>query len=658
MTTPPQAQVAAWPFPREFWRTRVIRGSAILLLSSGLVAATNLIYNLLIARTLGASGFGHASALYTLLMLVTAITLSFQIVTSKFIARNSEAAVQAQIYTTMLRRAWQVGFAIAALTIASSAYLKSYLNLPAQHDLVLLAIAAGVYVPVGVRRGWMQGAYNFGGLALNVVVEVAVKLVFALLLLHVGMGVTGVMIAVLFSIVAAYIAANTPNAAPGPVEIAPLAEGMQAVLYFVGQVILSNLDILLVKHFFPPLQAGIYAAAALVGRVVFILSWSVVSSMFPITASHSKAYSGRSVLYTALLLVAGIISAFVVVMALLPDAFWTLLLGKQFLVSSGMSFSALLTRYALMTGIYSIAVVVMMYEISRRIGKAAWLQLGASTLLAGGIWWYHSSLWQVILVQMIVMGALLAILVIFLALETEDSEASLAVVDPLRRLRPVAEEEIVAAFLHGEFYHHEYNPFRECERFVRQCDLNHDGENAVRKALLFRRRGRLWRELPADTQWWEVELNASDLSRLQSFPRNEWRRFSGGGFYLTEMVERIQSELARGEESRVLRKLAAIAIDLREDKLVPNSVLLIGTNDSERLTIIEGNHRMIAAMMTMPESAHRRFRFYCGFSPKMNLCCWHKTDPRSALRYAWHLIRYMFHDTEFRLTRKLRGITD
>jgi hypothetical protein len=39
---------------------------------------------------LGASGFGHASALYTLLMLVTAITLSFQIVTSKFVARNSE----------------------------------------------------------------------------------------------------------------------------------------------------------------------------------------------------------------------------------------------------------------------------------------------------------------------------------------------------------------------------------------------------------------------------------------------------------------------------------------------------------------------------------------------------------------------------------------
>jgi hypothetical protein len=28
---------------------------------------------------------------------------------------------------------------------------------------------------------------------------------------------------------------------------------------------------------------------------------------------------------------------------------------------------------------------------------------------------------------------------------------------------------------------------------------------------------------------------------------------------------------------------------------------------------------MAAAMLTMPESAHRRFRFYCGLSPNMEL---------------------------------------
>lgn len=137
MTTPPVTQAPERPGHLDALRERVLRGSAILLFSSGLVAATNLLYNLLIARMLGAAGFGDASALYTLLMLLSAVTLAFQIVTSKFIARNSELLTKAQIYAGMIRRAWQVGIGIALVLGTGSAYLKTYFHLPAQHDLVL-----------------------------------------------------------------------------------------------------------------------------------------------------------------------------------------------------------------------------------------------------------------------------------------------------------------------------------------------------------------------------------------------------------------------------------------------------------------------------------------------------------------------------------------
>ncbi len=451
--TLPQTQAKTKPGHLELLQARVVRGSAILLLSTGLVAGTNLAYNILIARMLGASGFGHASALYTLLMLVTAITLSFQIVTSKFIARNSETLVRAQIYARLLRRAWQVGVGVAIFLAAGSAFLKSYFNLPQQHDLFLLAIAAGVYIPLGVQRGRMQGRCNFRGLAGNVVVEAVVKFGGALFFLHLGMGVTGVMTAVLLSIVAAYIAGEPGSqhrAKAGVIKIAPFGEGMQAVLYFIGQVILSNLDILLVKHFFPTSEAGIYAAVALVGRVVFMLSWSVVSSMFPVSASHTERQSGHSVLYTALLLVGTLTGAFIAAIALAPQSLWILLLGKAFLPGTAAPFSALLTQYAVMTAIYCIAVVLMMYEISRRIGTAAWVQLGASVLLTGGIWRYHRSLSQVILVQVFVMCGLLLTVAIRLFLEPDTSEFPPAT-EPLRRLRPVPEEEVIAEFLRGEF---------------------------------------------------------------------------------------------------------------------------------------------------------------------------------------------------------------
>ncbi len=640
------------------WHGRVVRGSAILLLSTGLVAATNLLYTLLLARMLGVSGFGHASALYTLLMLVTAVTWSFQIVTSKFTARSSDPVVRAQIYGSLLRRAWQVGLGTAVLIAAGSAYLQSYLNLPQQHDLWLLAVAAGVYVPLGVRRGLMQGCYRFAGLAMNVVVEVVVKFVGAILFLHFAMGVTGVMLAVTLSIVAAYVSGGPGDEyrfIPGRIKIAPFGEGVQAVLYFIGQVVLSNLDILLVKHFFPPPEAGIYAAVALVGRVVFMLSWSVVSSMFPVSASHTKPTGGRPVLYTALLLVGTVTSLFITAVALAPQGLWTMLLGKQFLWGAIAPFSQLLTDYAAMTGVYSIAVVIMMYEISRRIGTAAWVQMGASALVAGGIWVYHQSLSQVIWVQLWVMCGLLLAVTVPLFREREESTSSAPTWQPLRLLRHVPEEEIVAEFLRSEFYHPDFDPYRnDFKHLVEHGDLDDPQGNFIRRALLFRRRGGLWRELPSDTEWWEVELTPEDLVRLRSFPRNEWRRFAEAGFQLTEMVPRIEAELARrGEHGRFLKKLGAIANDLHERE-VPDAILLIGIDEHQSLTIIEGNHRMAAAMLTTPDSAHRRFRFYCGLSPDMNLCCWHKTDLRSLARYARHTIRYMFHDADFFVARILR----
>ena len=108
-----------------------------------------------------------------------------------------------------------------------------------------------------------------------------------------------------------------------------------------------------------------------------------------------------------------------------------------------------------------------------------------------------------------------------------------------------------------------------------------------------------------------------------------------------------------GPQSRFLTKLQAIAADLRESD-VPDAVLLIGIDDQQPLTIIEGNHRMAAAMLAMPDQAHRRFRFFCGLSPDMNTCCWHNTDLRSLARYGRHTVRYMFHDRDFFIARILR----
>jgi hypothetical protein len=297
----------------------------------------------------------------------------------------------------------------------------------------------------------------------------------------------------------------------------------------------------------------------------------------------------------------------------------------------------------------------MTYEMSRRIANTSWLQLGFGGAIALGIYAFHSTLHDVIAVQLVLMIVLLiAVSVPFLRTQSrvELAEASAST---LVRLRRAKEEEIIAEFLKAEFYEPEFDPYRgRFTNLVYHPNLNDDRENAIRRALLFRRRGRMWRELPNDTEWYEVAFQPADIARVRVFPRKQWRGLAQGSFYLNEMIERIRKETEAKNPSRFGSKMRAVVADLRED-LVPDSILLIGIDEDSPLTIIEGNHRMAAAMLHSPESVHQRFRFYCGFSQRMTQCCWYQTDLATLSRYAKNIVRYMFHDRDYFIQRAVRG---
>src|SRR5258708_27012829 len=93
-------------------RDKLLGGSLTLLAGSGLVGVTNLVYNVVTARLLGPSGFAHATAVYTLLMLASAITLSFQLVCAKYVANHETPDEKAAIFAALHLRAWASGIAL------------------------------------------------------------------------------------------------------------------------------------------------------------------------------------------------------------------------------------------------------------------------------------------------------------------------------------------------------------------------------------------------------------------------------------------------------------------------------------------------------------------------------------------------------------------
>jgi hypothetical protein len=208
------------------------------------------------------------------------------------------------------------------------------------------------------------------------------------------------------------------------------------------------------------------------------------------------------------------------------------------------------------------------------------------------------------------------------------------------KTRRVAHDEVIAEFLKNEFYHSDFDEVREeFAAIVLNPNLQDDGENLRRRRLLFRKRGGLWRELPPDTSWWEVSIPSRALGRVRVFPRADWRRYSQRGFSLPQFAGRIAAGMTQKTPDPFLVTLSLLQRQLAHGG-VGGSVLLIGTDENKPLTIIEGNHRMVAAAL-LPSPPLQAFRFYCGFSPHMPRCCWYQSSVSNLLHYAGNVLRDM-----------------
>jgi hypothetical protein len=76
-----------------------------------------------------------------------------------------------------------------------------------------------------------------------------------------------------------------------------------------------------------------------------------------------------------------------------------------------------------------------------------------------------------------------------------------------------------------------------------------------------------------------------------------------------------------------------------------SAVILIGLNERERLTILDGNHRLVAAMLSRP-SAVKKLRFLCGLSPRMTECCWYNTTLMTLCRYGMNKLASALRNPE------------
>ena len=640
-------------------QARIVSGSVILLSGTGLTTAINLAYNVAVARFLGPKGYGHTTVVYTILTLISAVTLSFQIISSKMVAQQTTAAGKAAVYREFHRIGWGCGILLALVLLIFQRGIADYLHLPSSASVALLSVGAAFYVPLGSRRGYILGTYVFRRLAVNLIIEGSCRLGGSVLLILLGYGVEGVIAANSAAVAIAYFAV-TPQLAgriANPHRYSLLfRETSQAMVFFAGQVLINNCDIVLVKHFFEAREAGVYAAVAMVGRVIFTFSYSVVNSMFPLVAgTRDGERKDLRVIATSLLLVLGTGSALAVVLSAAPAWIWTSLFGSGFQIAGKYNIPYLLALYAITTIIYSLSVVIITFEMSYKIANTSWVQLAFSGVVIAGICMFHTSLREVILVQLFLMlGLLVCVALPFLidSLTNPKENFPKGSFRPIQLVRRVAEDEVIAEFLKSDFHVPAFRDYQESLRdLVTKPNLEDANENAKRRALLFIRHLALWQELPPDTEWYEVEVTEADLIQIRVFPRAQWRKLARGSFAINNIVKDMRTR-RHLVDTPFLDKISSLCDRFSQDDPGFGAVLLIGLNESEPLTILDGNHRLVAAMLSS-YAGLSKVRFLCGFSAHMTDCCWYNTNLVTLFHYGKNVLTQAMRKPEDELARLL-----
>jgi len=368
-----------------------LKYSTLMLIASLLANGLNYLFNLSMNRLLAPEQYGALSSLLGLFMILAIPATSARLVAARYISqfRTEEHWGDANaFFEGVLKYMGGYGLILfTGLSLLANAG-ADFLNLPSPWSIIVLGAALLPSVLVPVAQAGLQGLQRFGALSVNMVLSTGSRLLLGLSFVWLGWGVNGALAASTFSGIMAFVCAawmlralwaghQQKQTLPGLGIWQYANAAFWGILAFT---VLTNVDVVLVKHFFQPDEAGFYSTAATLGRIILYFPVAISTVMFPQavenhTRQKDSSYLGReSLLVTVFLCLPLVLLYF-----LLSTPLVCLLFGNRYLVSApligpvglAMSFFAvigLLLQYYLSIDNYRFVIVVMLGAISLVIG--------------------------------------------------------------------------------------------------------------------------------------------------------------------------------------------------------------------------------------------------------------------------------------------------
>ncbi|MEA2248209.1 MAG: hypothetical protein QOH46_2738 [Solirubrobacteraceae bacterium] len=369
-------------------RVRELRGSESGK-AAGLAAATlvnngiQLVFTVVFTRLLGATGYGTLAALVSAFLILLVAGQSLQVAAAR------EAALDRLGHPEAVRatlRSWSHRLLLALVVVTVVSVLGRE-QIAAAIGVDEAPWGAAAILPTGVlwmllslQRGALQGLRAYGPVGASIIAEGLGRLVCALLLVGLGMGVTGAMLGtpMAFALVALGLEVVLHRRI-GPVRETAgatvrslrglLGDGWVPIVGLFLLAALQNIDVIVAKHQLAADAAGSYAAAAVAAKSVVWVAIGIGLHLLPEATRRAAAgFDPRPVLLRALAILAVVAAPALVVFAAAPELLMRLAFGPGLTQASG----ALLLLGVAMT-LLAVAYLTVQYMLALHQMHFLWI---------------------------------------------------------------------------------------------------------------------------------------------------------------------------------------------------------------------------------------------------------------------------------------------
>jgi glycosyltransferase involved in cell wall biosynthesis/O-antigen/teichoic acid export membrane protein len=307
-------------------------GLALSVIASNVIA---LAFTIVFARLLGATDYGSLAALLSAFIILMVPGSAIQIAVAREVSTSvatggghAGAGVRRWLGHVLLATA-----VVALLAIPLRSVLAAVLNVEEEWAAAAVPVTAMLWMLVSVERGALQGLQRYRLVGWSIIGEAGARLAFALLLVGIGLDVTGAFLGTVLSLAAVGLLLAVPLFQQVPRDDAAkplrelLAGAWAPVIGLMLLFALQEVHVIVVKHEADGDAAGSYAVAAVAAKAII---WVAVGLGMYLLPEAARRVRGGEDVRPILVRTLALISALAVPMVLLYAVAAKPLLGAVF----------------------------------------------------------------------------------------------------------------------------------------------------------------------------------------------------------------------------------------------------------------------------------------------------------------------------------------